>query len=865
MAKDVRETVVTGAWERTWVSLDDSRELTIRIYEVRLNTSTFGEPNHCRNGQALDAGGSGRMARSEGAGQTHHFYCAQVNQNRVRAYVDLRIRPAAKDIADPAATLRAVLDSIDTQPSPDVPLPEDYVSEQRSEILEAWILAVPIAAFLSVAPPVLFDRASLQALVSRMRRRRMKDNHVDVSALASATATRSRGIGLVRLAALVWTVRSSEELQLGMYHSLALLAGVYILSLLIERRLMGIWVKRTAVRTFTGARAIWVVIGSFCTLLVAFGAIVLWAIGAAFASGSSVPGVADWDTHRNGVALEVVAAGVLFGSFLPLAFTRRIAMKRPQSTTSDSRAPVLLLRSFIDDSIRMRCRRLDRASIFDQIALRRWERFEEVAASALSKIGPVLAVGTPGEILPPGLGAARINFTHDEWQEGIRQIADQSAFLVMTLGRTESLVWEIRQLRDHQNLDKTIFLLPPLSQEEITLRLRTLAHVYGVSLDSLQPERGSTPLAIAFPPGRESPIVAVSRGADDLSYDAAINLAAAALLRADPTAPTPTGAGRVENPPDMIPLGKAKRHRTWKRNPWVWNAILTITVLTIAVPYLMGGTVGQQVEHAVVLINPEYRVSHVLPGTDENPLVVIDNQALAQIDFAADTVTALWNFTEPVERVAVMDKTVFATNRNGGGVSAYELESGKRKWHVSVGAQVRGLTLGNDRVYVAVPGDQRIVALKSLSGDIDADAYVVGHPWDISSSGNFVYTVLIDTNEIIQFDANSLLEAGRLPTQPAPSQLTQWGGAPVVISRVNHTAIRVDDSVDPTTIYLSRTDGEVAGQGEWLLAEGHERVTAFDLAGSVVRTNTMGSNGGGIALTDAGLVVAESGMVRLYT
>ena len=105
------------------------------------------------------------------------------------------------------------------------------------------------------------------------------------------------------------------------------------------------------------------------------------------------------------------------------------------SAAPDDRAPVLLLRSFTDDRVRMRARLLDRANLIDQLALRRWESFEEVEAAALSRYGPVFAVATQ-ERFSPALGAVRMQFSHEEWQVGVGELVEKSVMIAVTVGRS---------------------------------------------------------------------------------------------------------------------------------------------------------------------------------------------------------------------------------------------------------------------------------------------------------------------------------------------------------------------------------------------------------------------------------------------
>lgn len=80
-----------------------------------------------------------------------------------------------------------------------------------------------------------------------------------------------------------------------------------------------------------------------------------------------------------------------------------------QAIQGDQRHPVMLLRSFADDSLEVRAScRLD--GFTEAIAAEGYARFEETIAEALLSTGPVIALGQPGATLQP-LGAVREYFT----------------------------------------------------------------------------------------------------------------------------------------------------------------------------------------------------------------------------------------------------------------------------------------------------------------------------------------------------------------------------------------------------------------------------------------------------------------------
>lgn len=93
--------------------------------------------------------------------------------------------------------------------------------------------------------------------------------------------------------------------------------------------------------------------------------------------------------------------------------------------------PVLLLRSFEDEEL------VDPSplNIFQH-------RYEETLSRALSQLGPVITVGRPGDDLGFS-GAARFYVSDDKWQQAIRYLMSNTAAVVIIVGRTSGLWWEI--------------------------------------------------------------------------------------------------------------------------------------------------------------------------------------------------------------------------------------------------------------------------------------------------------------------------------------------------------------------------------------------------------------------------------------
>ena len=109
----------------------------------------------------------------------------------------------------------------------------------------------------------------------------------------------------------------------------------------------------------------------------------------------------------------------------------------------DPRPPVVYFRSFDVDS----------QMVIAQGRGASWARFfyytvsvspEQEMGFILGQVGPVVAIGKPGERLPE-LGAARIYVPDDQWREVVTTWMSEAALVVFRAGETEGLWWEIEQ------------------------------------------------------------------------------------------------------------------------------------------------------------------------------------------------------------------------------------------------------------------------------------------------------------------------------------------------------------------------------------------------------------------------------------
>jgi hypothetical protein len=110
--------------------------------------------------------------------------------------------------------------------------------------------------------------------------------------------------------------------------------------------------------------------------------------------------------------------------------------------------PVLLLRSFAEEETREA-----RPLAFLM------RRYEESLSRSLSKYGPVIAIGRPGDALG-FLGAGRLYVSDADWQEAVRHFMRCAGAVVIIVGQTEGLWWEISEVFKLVARERLLFVFP---------------------------------------------------------------------------------------------------------------------------------------------------------------------------------------------------------------------------------------------------------------------------------------------------------------------------------------------------------------------------------------------------------------------
>lgn len=180
---------------------------------------------------------------------------------------------------------------------------------------------------------------------------------------------------------------------------------------------------------------------------------------------------------------------------------RCLTIVATEAMVRDTRPPILLLHSFQDDG---RTIKRDNnlvtwfTSFFTQYIDEGELVFEELLATHFAEFGPMIAIGQPEEKLPQ-LGAARKYVSEGEWQEEVIQLVQRSQLVVMIVGSTQGLLWEVRKMVELDMPEKLLLAFPPLETEELKRRWdRWLEQTEDVDALALPRQLPDNPLFATF-------------------------------------------------------------------------------------------------------------------------------------------------------------------------------------------------------------------------------------------------------------------------------------------------------------------------------------------------------------------------------
>lgn len=423
--------------------------------------------------------------------------------------------------------LRALANSVLTTqadavpPLSDLPKPEEALAigrQYHQNWIKGGVALIFLTALLGSAAATLRDRGSREWLRHLAKNPTEPPSAVDLTPHLRRENRRRSILTILRLFAAaaifvaLWSIKSipSTSLLLMLLGALALFNALYMI-----RRWRG---EQRKGRPDLGVRikALHLAGATFSLALVVVG------LGALTASAALFFMVENVTLRIMAVTYAFIGLAAISASRGPSRFFRRLAQPAVRrAIDNDPRPRVLLLRSFQDDDLEVRGRTSFDSNIAESIAPEAYILFEEILATRLWNLGPVLAIGQPGTKLQP-LGAARDYYSDDDWQDAVERVAAEAVLLAVVVGRSPGLMWEIDNLRRRHQLARTAFILPPVPVKELQVRLRFLASALEVSIDAFDPGDYRYPLVIRFDDSGE-PILYTAAGRDDRAYEAAID------------------------------------------------------------------------------------------------------------------------------------------------------------------------------------------------------------------------------------------------------------------------------------------------------------------------------------------------------
>jgi hypothetical protein len=208
-----------------------------------------------------------------------------------------------------------------------------------------------------------------------------------------------------------------------------------------------------------------------------------------------------------------------------LHFRRNLIRTAAEIAADAKKRPILLLRAFADDQARVRAS--FRFFLFAFGSRGAKTPLEEVIAEALFARGPVIALSNPRAKHPAPLGAARDESADEAWQDNVLHRIDGTQLVVVVIGRTANLSWEVDQLVGRGALTRTIFVAPPGYPSDRTLSAVSAVAAQAMGLDArAEAELGRRVRVICFDQRRGRWTALTSLFANERAYVEAVRIGA---------------------------------------------------------------------------------------------------------------------------------------------------------------------------------------------------------------------------------------------------------------------------------------------------------------------------------------------------
>lgn len=169
--------------------------------------------------------------------------------------------------------------------------------------------------------------------------------------------------------------------------------------------------------------------------------------------------VPDWISGLGGLS---VSGFFPLGLFFLLLSYRVTQPSAAQLIRQKKKKPIVYLRAFKDDKLKFAALKRLKGDPIWRVMLSEGLRLERVLNHALSPYGPFVALGSPREKIPKE-GAAR-DTVLSNWKEHLTRYLQNSRILVVLVGESKNLAWEIDWIIQNNRISDLLLILPPKSK-----------------------------------------------------------------------------------------------------------------------------------------------------------------------------------------------------------------------------------------------------------------------------------------------------------------------------------------------------------------------------------------------------------------
>jgi hypothetical protein len=226
-----------------------------------------------------------------------------------------------------------------------------------------------------------------------------------------------------------------------------------------------------------------------------------------------------------GIVLLVLAAALLRRARAHARADRR------RATRTTSGEEILYLRSFGDDRLSVPSVHSARRPFFELFGRRGRDPFEEGIAWELAAQGELCAIGRPGESTLT-LGATRDLVDQATWQSNVTARMATARWIVLAIGATGGLEWEVDALARQGHLARTVFVVPPVAVDEVEARWMATRHALDQAHGQLfvAPVHVAGTVTIRVDPRNGEVSATRADRLDEAGYRAAIEYESSSLL-----------------------------------------------------------------------------------------------------------------------------------------------------------------------------------------------------------------------------------------------------------------------------------------------------------------------------------------------